>query len=428
MARIPFMPSNKSTRMLLGIVIIAMCGIFVLAGFVSPDLKQIAKKVLKGHINLNSLDTGLPIIKINTHGNRPITGKEHYLDAVIEVTDPINPDNNLSAQAEIRGRGNTTWTHVKKPYRLKFSEKQALFGLTKAKSWVLLANYQDPTLIMNTVTFELGRRFAFPYANHAVHVDLVLNGVYEGSYVLTEQIQTGKGRVAIEEDNGFLLELDNNYDEEPKFKTAVLGLPIMIKSPEDLSDASGYDFVREAINKLEAALFEESFPESGYRDLIDMGTLVDFILINEIVKNIELQFPRSVYMHKDGKGGSKISMGPLWDFDSGFNFAEGFFKDAGGMYSNTAYRDGSGRIFFNRFFEDPVFRAKYKDRWNERYQNIVGMETFIDEMADLLSESQKADSAVWHWWRKRNYRQQIEDMIAWWRKRTIYLNEEINKF
>jgi spore coat protein CotH len=182
------------------------------------------------------------------------------------------------------------------------------------------------------------------------------------------------------------------------------------------------------VNVLEAALFDESFPESGYRDLIDMDTLVDFILINEIVKNTELQFPRSVYMYKDGKSGSKITMGPLWDFDYGFDFNDGYFGNTIGMYHNTAYQDGSGRIFFNCFFEDPAFRSKYKERWNERYADIISMETFIDEMADLLSESQKADSTVWHWWRKRNYRQEIEGMKTWWRKRITYLNEEINKF
>jgi spore coat protein CotH len=397
-------------------------------------VKEIVLGAIRGRVNLNTLNTGLPIIKINTKNNQPVRSKENYVNAGIEVIDPANSGNNLSTVVKIRGRGNTTWTHIKKPYRLKFSEKQAMFGFTEAKSWVLLANYQDPTLIMNAVTFELGRRFGLPYTNHAVHVDLILNGVYEGNYVLTEQIQTGEGRVDIDKDNGFLIELDNNYDEEPKFKTALLELPAMIKSPEDLSDASGYDFARDTVSIFEAALFDESFPESGYRDLIDMDTLADFILINEIVKNIELQFPRSVYMYKDAKNGSKIMMGPLWDFDYGFDFfdngyfGDDYFNNAGGMYINTIYRDGIGRKFFNRFFEDPVFRSKYKERWNERYADIISMDTFIDKMADLLSASQKADAAVWHWWRKRNYRQEIEDMKTWWRKRTAYLNEEINKF
>jgi spore coat protein CotH len=136
-------------------------------------------------------------------------------------------------------------------------------------------------------------------------------------------------------------------------------------------------------------------------------------------------------MYKDTKNGSKLMMGPLWDFDYGFDHNvnyEDYIKNSEGMFINTIYNYGSGQIFFNRFFEDPVFRIKYKERWNKRYADIISMETFIDEMADLLSGSQNADAAVWHWWRRRNYRQEIEDMKAWWRKRMAYLNEEINKF
>jgi hypothetical protein len=356
-----------------------------------------------------------------------------YVDAVFELVDPVSKNNNFAAPVEIRGRGNTTWTFNKKPYRIRFYEKQSMFGLTGAKNWVLLANHQDTTFIMNTVAFELGRRFDLPYTNHSFHVELVLNGVYEGSYVLTEQIQVGKGRVDIDKENGFLVELDNNYDEEPKFKTKILEIPVMIKSPDDFSDVSGYNFIKDAINEFEDALFSERFPESGYRDLIDIDILVDFILINEMVKNVELQSPRSVYMYKDSYAGAKIGMGPLWDFDYGFDFNGVFFQNIDGMYINSIYRDGRGRIFLSRFFDDTVFRARYKERWNNRYQDIISMVDFIDKVADMLLESQKANYAVWHWWRmgklkRKSYGQEIEEMKTWWRKRIAYLNEEINKF
>ncbi|MDR1971935.1 MAG: CotH kinase family protein, partial [Treponema sp.] len=125
----------------------------------------------------------------------------------------------------------------KKPYRLKFIEKQKLFGLTKAKSWVLLANAGDKTLIRNSIAFEMGQRFDLPFTNHYIPVELVLNGEYRGSYLLTEQIQTGKGRVDIVDDydededmaDEYLVELDNYYDEEPKFRTSTVPFPVMIK-------------------------------------------------------------------------------------------------------------------------------------------------------------------------------------------------------
>lgn len=63
------------------------------------------------------------------------------------------------------------------------------------------------------------------------------------------------------------MELDVYYDEEPKFRTPNYRLPVMIKSPEDLSDISGYNFVINSINALDARLYDGNFPMNGYHDL-----------------------------------------------------------------------------------------------------------------------------------------------------------------
>jgi hypothetical protein len=349
------------------------------------------------------------------------------MEAVITISGAGDPQHNLAETATtIRGRGNTTWWHPKKPYRLKFPEKQELFGYTKAKSWVLLANHQDPTLMMNTIAFKLGGNMGLPYTNHAVHVELVLNGVYEGSYVLTEQVQVGKGRVDIDEDEGFLVELDTYYDEEPKFTTASSRLPVMIKSPEDLADPSGYDFVKNKINELDALLFREDFPENGYRDLIDTDTFVKFLLVNEIVGNGDLSMPKSAYMYREkdkkGKPAGRIGMGPLWDFDCAFDYTG----------ENTYFGNSRYRIvlhpFFRRLFDDPVFRARYKAVWNEYYTQIMSIVSFIDETAAMLDKSQTANFTVWQWVNRTNYRNEISKLKTWWRDRVAYLNTEINRY
>jgi spore coat protein CotH len=430
------MISFRSRRTVLILTIAAvLCSAALLAAGLSGRLdlekviggvKYIAKVMLRGHVDPAKLDTGLPVIKINTHNGKAVTSRENYTTTDIEIIDPNNSGNNLKTDVEIRGRGNTTWNSLKKPYRLRFSKKTSLFGYEKAKSWVLLANYQDPTLIMNSAAFELGRRFGLPFTPHYTHVEVILNGRYEGSYIVTEQIQTGAGRVDIQ-DNGFFVELDTHYDEEPKFRTGTLGMPVVIKHPEDLPDDSGYDFVRDALNELEEALFADTFPDSGWRELLDLDTWIDYIMINEITRNVDLQFPHSVYLYRDGKEGALIGAGPLWDFDWGFDYTNGrYFNETTGMYYHTAFRDGPGRIFFARFFEDPVFRERYKERWNEMYQEIAGMEMFMDEMAALLDKSQEANFKVWQW-KKYGYRKEIERMKTWWRERIEYLNTEINR-
>jgi spore coat protein CotH len=403
-----------------------MCGItFLLTITGCIPLKDGLKKGLRGHLDPAKLDTGLPVITIHTHTGRPVTSKEIYLSADIEISDPNDSGNNLKGEVEIRGRGNTTWNAPKKPYRLRFPKKTSLFGYEKARNWVLLANYQDTTLMTNTIAFELGRRFGLAFTPHATHVEVVLNGSYEGSYVLTEQIQTGPGRVDINEDGGFLVEIDSYYDKEPKFKTPLLNLPVMIKHPEDVED-SGYDFVRKAVTDLEAALFSEAFPDTGYQDLINPDNFIDYIMINEITRNIDLQLPHSVLLYREQD--SKICLGPLWDFDYAFDYTSGkYFTNTEGMYFNTVLHEGSGQKFFARFFEDPAFRKAYKERWNAIYPKIAGIESFVDETAARLEKSYETNGAIW-WWNKVDYTEEIARLKEWWKKRIAYLHKEINAF
>jgi spore coat protein CotH len=203
----------------------------------------------------------------------------------------------------------------------------------------------------------------------------------------------------------------------------------MIKHPEDMADDSGYDFVRAALNELEAALFADSFPDSRWRELIDLDTWIDYIMINEITRNVDVQNPHSVYLYRNGGDNSVIRAGPLWDFDYGFDCDDKglSFNDAAGMYRNTKFREGGGEKFFSRFFEDPYFRIKYKERWNGKYSDIAGIETFIDKMAVLLEKSAGANSKVW-WWKKADYKKETERLKAWWKARIAYLNTEINKW
>ena len=52
---------------------------------------------------------------------------------------------------EFRGRGNSTWSMPKKPYRFKMAKKASLAGMPKAKTYALIANYIDCTLMGNAI-------------------------------------------------------------------------------------------------------------------------------------------------------------------------------------------------------------------------------------------------------------------------------------
>ena len=393
--------------------------------------------------------TGLPVIEITTKDSADIASKKIYTYMTFTLTNPNDSTNNIlktDTSDRIRGRGNNSWHDFrarKKSYRVRFNKKTSLFGLEAAKNWVLLAQHRDETLLYNAIAFELGRRFGCRFNHSFNFVDLYINGEYKGNYLLTEHNQAGAGRVDIDRKEGWLVELDEYYDKEPKFRTTAYNLPVMIKSPRFGRVAGSaadtvYDFVRNDLNALTSALASPNFPDSGgYGVLTDINTFVDFLMINEIVANTDLSHPRSTFIYKD-KGGA-LSMGPLWDFDSGYgwnyrNWMESAFND----HFNFPDRRPPVHDFFKRFYEDPLFITIFRSRWNEMYDTIASIPDFIDEMAAKLEKS--ADLNFQHWWYKtyapftntrfpqpNDFRQAISRLKNWYNARVFYLNAEFNK-
>ena len=375
--------------------------------------------------------TGLPVIKIDTENGLEVVDRENYIGADFLLQNSSHPEYDLRGRVGIRGRGNTSWFYSKKPYRLKFETKTSLFGFDAAKSWVLLANYQDPTFIMNSIAFELGRRLGLEYTNHENHVELFLNGQYRGSYVLTEQVQVNKGRVNIDEKVGFLVEFDSYYDEDFKFKSGILNLPVNVKSPE-LKKEEEMAFIVKAINDLEESLFAPfyNFPENRkYAELIDVPSLINYLLVNEIVRSAELYHPKSVFMYKDVQG--KIKMGPLWDFDWGFAYdsnAHTYFgrEDVCLYYGTGNSREPSliGSRFFCRFFEDPVFRKAFEDRWN-MIKGQINMDEFVDGYQSYLYKSALQNKRKWGG--ATDFQEQASKAKVWLNERIRYLDAQINE-
>lgn len=154
---------------------------------------------------------------------------------------------------------------------------------------------------MNDVAFKLGRMFGLEFNHSSIHVELFINGRHRGNYQLTEQKEVGEGRVDIDTNGGFLVEMDSYYDEDYKFKTSILKLPVMVTDPS-LNNESEMEYIKEAFRGLEDALFGESFPpDISFENHTDVNSLINFMLINELVRNQELDHPKSTYCYKEKK-------------------------------------------------------------------------------------------------------------------------------
>ena len=323
---------------------------------------------------------------ITTDDGRDVTSKEDYKSCQI-LLNGGGSFSNYSASASIRGRGNSSWLwYDKKPYRIKLDEKHKLLGLDKAKHWVLLANYRDVTDLMNTFVFEMGQWLGLPFTNHTRYVELFLNGDYKGVYQLTEQIQQNKNRVDISDDRGILLSLDvdDGPGESPNagdnFYSKVYRMPTAVKYPKDeFATANTVDSVKAEFAKLEQAIKAKDYAQ--VQQLLDIPSFIKYLQIQEFIYNVELSAPRSIYMHKDGDG--PWVMGPLWDFDAGYDFDWGdmynghyFFANYREtvMGSNPLKRNGNYNYvpqFFTDLFGCKEFVQAYKEQWASVKDSIV---------------------------------------------------------
>ena len=323
---------------------------------------------------------------VNTADGEDVTSREEYKACHIALG-ARGAFSDYSALAQIRGRGNSSFLwYDKKPMRLKLDKKHKVLGLDKAKSWVLLANYRDVTDMMNTFVFEAGEWLGLPFTNHTRYVELFVNGDYRGLYQLTEQVQQGGNRVNVSDNQGILLSLDvdDGPEEAPyahdNFTSEVYKMPACVKYPDDEACTTHtVDSVKTVFATLEQAIKDKDYERvSG---LLDVQSFIDYLLLQEFVYNVELSAPRSIFMHKDGDG--KWAMGPLWDFDAGYDF------DWGNMYTGhtyfTNYREtvmGTNPLkrngqysyvpqFFTDLFACPQFVEAYKKRWVEVKDQIV---------------------------------------------------------
>jgi len=100
---------------------------------------------------------------------------------------------------KIKGRGNSTWKCSKKPYNLNLKKAEKFFTLPKSKKFSLLANCFDESLIRNSIALTIADKFEFAYTPKFIPIDLFVEGMYLGTYLLTEKVEIGKTRVNIDD-------------------------------------------------------------------------------------------------------------------------------------------------------------------------------------------------------------------------------------
>ena len=351
-----------------------------------------------------------------------IPSKDYYLEGTLAVNGRGGYED-YTGKTEVKGRGNSTWGYPKKPYRLKLNKKAEICGLGKAKNYVLLANHLDPTLMLNSVAFKIGRLLELPFTNHAIPVDVVLNGIYKGSYLLTEQIEVKENRVDLDENNSVMWELDSYWDDEPKFKSTAFNLPVMVKDPDLTTEQ--FEYWKKDFNAFTTQFAKEPLEGNSYVDMIDIESGAKFLITFNLVHNMEINHPKSVFLHKEGNG--KYVMGPIWDFDWAYDY-EGTSNHFG-RYNTPLFSssmNGVGTAFFQRFLQDSRVKAIYKRTWQDFKNNkLDALLQYVDDYAVMLKPSVERNSELWE--NTRSFDTKVKELKTWLRNRADYIDSEVSK-
>ncbi len=371
----------------------------------------------------------LSIISINTVNFAPIVSKDDYIDGTFEISGE-NEDENLVTNLRIRGRGNTTWSFPKKPYQIKFDNKENILGMPKDKKWILLANYSDKTMLRNELAFVLSRFSNLDWTPESRFVELFINNEYLGVYQIVQKVEESSNRVNIGDD-GYLLEVDQLSRLDPDdvfFETN--NYLFNIKDPNlDFGD-NQYNIIKNYIEITENTLLGNNFtnPIEGYSKYIDVDSFVDWYLINEITKNNDAIFFSSVYMNYTP--GGKLKMGPVWDYD---------ISSGNINYNGNETTDGfwiKNATWYSRLFEDPNFVTKVKSRFNFFYNNRDLFQEHINSNSLYLNQSQERNFYKWpilgtYIWPNNvyfsTYDEEVIYLKEWLDERLEWLNDNLNE-
>jgi len=368
-----------------------------------------------------------------------------------------------NASDSIRRRGNSTasgggggiggfpgmgggQTATKIPFRIKFDKKRAMFDRPAEKSWALLANYYDPSLMQSNIAFYLGRKMGLQFTPNGYYVKLNVANENRGVYLLTEQIQRSEASVNIDKDYGWLAEFDyhcatSNEDRKRFYHTGSnrYNINVKIREPDldDLPktssnqpDSTCLDFVKSDLDKLLDKMRESNFPNNNYRDYIDLESYAKYMLIqlfmfnqdfNGLASNSTLLGSNYAYKNK----GEKIKAGPLWDFDLAA------YSNMNGINSNAQGEVEPRHDFYKRLWEDPVFKYKYKKIWNDNktlFESISKANGFIDSVTNLVASSIAGNVAngvsnV----TEASYKTHTSGLKTWWNSRLTYFGQQMDR-
>lgn len=299
--------------------------------------------------------------------------------------------------SSIKGRGNSSWkasamNFGKYAFNMKLSSATNLFNMdttepTGSKSWCLLANNADESMLRNALTYQLASEIGLAYSPEFSFVDIYDNGEYMGSYLVTEKVDVGKSKlvkgesfddinekaagtvveeavtnekysygdkthemsyakvkadgntssIASKTGGKYLLEFEitERYKDEASWFTSPRGQHVVVKSPE-FATKEQVTYIAQKFAAMEEIVYNSSATKAQLSTVMDVESFAKMYLIQEFSSNLDAA-STSYYLtfdcsKNDAEGnGAVFVANPVWDYDWAY-----------GQYYNTTKKGKAG--------------------------------------------------------------------------------------
>ena len=377
--------------------------------------------------------------------------KSHKEPGVIIILDENGNVQYEGGLDYIKGRGNSTWNAEKKPYNIKLSKKADLFGMGKNKSWCLLANAVETSMIRNQLAYDYACNIGIDTTSPTRQLNLYLNGEYAGLYLITEKVEIGENRIDIydlegktedvnskdledyplagsqssaqagtfkyaaipenpdEITGGYLLELEkpHRYPDEASGFVTDNGQPVVVKTPEYASKAQ-VEYIRGYYQDFEDALYSANgYNSKGkhYSEYIDIDSLARMYLMLEFTANFD-SCSSSFYLFKDV--GGKLVAGPAWDYDGSLgheapNHLINHVENTGDpelLYAQTCFisnRAENRKSLLGQAFTHNDFQARVEKIWADEFSQYYPVFfNNITSFSEAIAKSFTMNAVRWN--------------------------------
>lgn len=427
--------------------------------------------------NSSAFSTHLPLVEIDT-GGVEIPGRRVYredgtkyytlaadgfetITAHMDVVDHETTYNHqgdtpdISTDITIHVRGNSSRVFDKAGYSIRLvngdgsSNPQPLLGMDAHHEWALHGPYLDKTLIRNYMWYNIGGQI-MDYTPNVRFCEVILNGQYQGVYVMIEKIAAGEDGARLNLTvnakrntfSGYLLQLngsrppanaDVTTDQFTYYaKRTLYQLDIEFPGSRSLTPEMKAEISKD-FSDFEKSLYSYDYDNEkyGYATRIDVESFIDYFLINELTCNYDAGV-LSTFIYKDTSGKFRMC---LWDMNSACdNYRTSMTKPMG--------LEMQYRLWYRMLIRDEDFTGALIDRYwklRETYFDLDYLYRYIDDTVAYLGDAVDRNYEVWGYTfqpeedmltpterNPRSYEESVQQMKNFLAERIDWMDENID--